>query len=71
MRPWSALSIAASLVLLMAFTVGWTGYQQKVADRRWCSLLATLGTQSPPPTTERGRVIARQVSQLRRSFECP
>lgn len=40
------------------------------ADRRWCGTLTVLTTNSPPPTTERGRQVAAELAKLRDEFGC-
>lgn len=78
---WSVLMVVVSAVGIAAGGVAYTNRVQRqaderqqearrVADQRWCDLLATLDQPSPAPTTERGQELQRQVRQLRVDLGC-
>lgn len=64
------LTSLLALVAVMLANVAYTRHVQQQADRRWCALLATLDTNDPPATTERGRVVQQQLHQLRMDLGC-
>lgn len=71
MRHWWAVAmVLASALLLVAFTVGYVGWQQQRNDRRWCDLLSSLDQPDVPATTERGLEIQRQIHTLRLDLDC-
>lgn len=72
-RAYAVTVLALSglaLVAVMVVNVAYSKHVQEQADRRWCSLLASLDTNDPPATTERGRVVQRQLHQLRLDLDC-
>ncbi|MGI5423049.1 hypothetical protein [Actinomadura luteofluorescens] len=78
---WAVLMVLVAALLVGAANVVYTGYVQRQgsaeqeqarreAERRWCPLLATLDQPDVPATTERGRVVQRQIHQLRTETGC-
>lgn len=72
MPAWYALlAVLVSVLAVSGAGIWYTHHSQDQADRRWCELLTVLGDGSPPPETDRGRSIAREVALLRETFGCP
>lgn len=67
---WSLLVVFATAVLVGAACIAYTQHVQRESDHRWCALLDSLDQPSPPPSTDRGREIQRQISQLRHDLGC-
>ena len=78
---WSLLMVLVAAVLVAGSGVFYTNHVQRQeqqrqeqtrreADRRWCALMASLDQPQEPATTERGRVIQKQIHQLRRDLGC-
>lgn len=66
---YALLALLVSLLLVSGAGIWYTHHAQREADRRWCELLTALSS-GPPSETERGRVIAAAVAQLRQDFGC-
>lgn len=67
---WALIMFAVMFVGLAAGGLAYVAHVQQTADHRWCSLLNTLASPDPPPTTDRGRQVLRQTDQLRRDLGC-
>lgn len=67
---WRAVARVLALVGLIAAGVLYTSHVQRQSEQKWCALLSIL-TGGPPSTTERGKVVADALDQLRRDFHCP
>jgi hypothetical protein len=64
-----------SFTLALGMTITYVAKARHEDDRRWCELLTTLSQPQPttPPLTPqevRGRRVAEEINQLRRSFGC-
>lgn len=70
-RAWWAIAmVLITAVVLVAVNVTYTAHAQRDADRRWCSLLASLDQPDVPATTQRGRQVQQQIHQLRHDLGC-
>jgi hypothetical protein len=72
-RGYALLMVVASVAALLAVVVAnaaYTSHVQRQADRRWCSLLASLDSPQAPATTERGLVLQVQMHKLRTDLGC-
>ncbi|GGV34289.1 hypothetical protein GCM10010182_67750 [Actinomadura cremea] len=69
---WSLFMVLVAALLVAGASVMYTQHAQREADRRWCELLTTLDapSPSPPPATERGQEIQRQLRQLQYDLGC-
>lgn len=56
--------------LLVLFGYLYINSVDRRSDRDWCDLLTALTTDSPPPTSERAREIARLIEDLERKKGC-
>lgn len=71
--------VGGAAVLIIAFTIA-VGFhvvldnQRSIEEnnRRWCPLVGLLVARpsDPPPTTERGRLIAERAAGLSNQFHC-
>jgi len=57
-------------VLVGVLNVGFTIYQQRQADRRWCDLFTTLSAPEKPPSTERGRIVQDRIGDMAEKLRC-
>lgn len=62
--------VLVASVLTGGASITYTAHQQRISDRRWCSLLASIDQPAIPATTERGRVVQQQIHQLRHDLGC-
>jgi hypothetical protein len=67
---WAMLMVLVAAFLVAAACILYTNRAQHASDQRWCALLNSLDQPSAPPTNERGRIIQRQIHQLRDDFGC-
>lgn len=69
-QRWRAVARVLATLVVLGLVVFYTGLVQRQSEQKWCELLNIL-TGGPPSTTERGRVVADALSQLREDFDCP
>lgn len=73
---WSiAISAVVALVLLV-FTLWYTGKAARDSEQKWCGIVTTMDDayasrpKDAPPLTGVGQRIADQMHQLRNDFNC-
>lgn len=68
---WSVAMVLIVAILIGLLSIGYTAYQQRQADQRWCPLLALVDQPNRPPaqTAEaaQGRV---ELHKLRHDLGC-
>lgn len=69
---WSMVILLLTAVVITFANMAYTSHVQRVADQRWCNLLANLDQpQMTQPTTPRAQAIQQQIRQLRADMRCP
>lgn len=70
MRRYGQIVVYVTIVALIVLSLVLS--RKAIADnnRKLCPLLYTLEQPGTPATTERGQVIAKQISDLRRTYGC-
>lgn len=73
-RPvlYSLVFIFVSLLVTVFFSILYTNRVDSESNRRWCGIISTFDAayKAQPPTTDTGRLVARQMRQLRTDFGC-
>ena len=65
--PYAMIMVATAILLVSGLAFGMV----VLSERKWCALLTILeAPDQPPPTTERGVQIAREIHNLRTGFHC-
>lgn len=71
---WYLLAmIYVSILAVVGVTIWYTGYSADQNNRKWCGVLRVYHdayASNPPPTTQAGRDIQRQLEQLYSDFRC-
>ena len=71
---WYMLAIIyASILAMVGISIWYTSYTADQNNRKWCGVLRVYHdayTSNPPPTTQAGRDIQRQLEQLYAEFHC-
>jgi len=63
------INVVAWLTLFVMMVL-YVNHERREDDRRWCELLVTLTTNSPPPAPGRGQIIANILENMKRDFNC-
>lgn len=68
---WSVLMVLIAALLIGLLSIGYTAYQQRQADQRWCPLLALVDQPARPPAQTPEAAQARQtLHKLRHDLGC-
>lgn len=71
--PWWYVLVASFLssAVVSVFTLVWAVHISNSTGRKFCDVVIAQDSPEEPATTERGRVIAEKIRELRRSLNCP
>lgn len=73
-RNRTVAAIFTSCLVMGVVSLGMSYWVDRQSERKWCATLTTLTegytAQTGQPLSERGRRLAANLAELRRSFHC-